>query len=94
MKYLFTVEKSIELPELGCVIGTFVPNKNEFPSLGVGTLLTLELPNGEIIDTHAECFPMVNIGSIPEYFHFTIQLPKGISAEEIPEQTKVYSRNK
>ena len=90
MRYIFTVETSADLPDLGCVIGAFIPNDADFPDFPVGSPLLLQIPDGEPLDSLAKGFPMANIGSKVGHFHFTIQLPTGLSAGDVPAETKVF----
>ena len=94
IEILFTVEASADLPELGCVIGAFLPYLADIPQFVVGDPLVLELPDGRTLESHVRGLPMVNFGRKAEHIHFSIQLPKGLTSSEVPKGTNVFVKRK
>ncbi len=94
IEHLFTVEVSANLPGLGCVIGAFLPRNSDIPNFRVGDPLVLQLPDGRTLESHVSDLPMVNFGRKEEHIHFSIQLPKGLTSDEVPEGTNVFLKTK
>ena len=87
--YIFEVEAALELPELGFVIGGFIPFSTEdLPDLN--SKLILERPDGTTLETMVKGFPMVNLGRREGHTHFSIQLPHETAQHGVPNGTKVF----
>ena len=87
MDFLFSIEDVFEIKGHRNIIVPGIPYSYPNP-VGVGAKITIETPNGQIIETTIAGFEMINRGKKMEHAPFSI--PKGIEKSQLPAGSKVY----
>jgi len=87
MDFLFSIEDVFEIKGHRNIIVPGISYSYPNP-VGVGAKITIETPNGQIIETTIAGFEMINRGKKMEHAPFSI--PKGIEKSQLPAGSKVY----
>ena len=90
---LFTVEEAFQLSgRPGPVLVPGIPDRQDLPTIRIGSRIRLVSPDGQCIDTEIAGVEMVNYGRrpVPTTIYVPISLPSSISKQQVPSGTKVY----